>query len=192
MILSNTAIIDAIKANSFSIENLAGEDPSKPPFNTSAVDFRLGSQISILKEGLPASFDLRKAGLAQFLANNSRCITLQEESPYALKPGKFILGQTMEKVSFPLLDSDCCYSARVEGESSLARCGILVHFTAPTIHARFAGPITLEIINLGPLDFLLYPGMYFCQLIIEQVSGRPTDAPNQFKGQTDPAGRISA
>ena len=28
----------------------------------------------------------------------------------------------------------------------------LVHFTAPTIHAEFDGTITLELINLGPLD----------------------------------------
>jgi deoxycytidine triphosphate deaminase len=37
----------------------------------------------------------------------------------------------------------------VEGKSSYARCGLLVHFTAPTIHTGFAGTITLELINLG-------------------------------------------
>ena len=30
-----------------------------------------------------------------------------------------------------------CLAARVEGRSSVARCGVLVHFTAPTIHPGF-------------------------------------------------------
>jgi dCTP deaminase len=99
-----------------------------------------------------------------------------------------VLGQTVEKVDFPLSKCGKCFSARVEGKSSLARCGIIVHFTAPTIHAGFKGPITLEIINFGPIDFMLYPNMPFCQLIIEEVCGIPTQAPNQFSGQVTPAG----
>lgn len=52
------------------------------------------------------------------------------------------------------------------------------------------GPITLEIINFGVADFLLHPSMYICQLIIEEVRGSPTDAPNQFKGQINPVGGV--
>ena len=100
-----------------------------------------------------------------------------------------ILAQTFENVNFPLnSEGEVTYSARVEGKSSLARCGILIHFTAPTIHAGFSGPITLEIINLGPFTFLLSPGMYICQLIIEEVKGTPLSAPNQFSGQSTQAG----
>jgi dCTP deaminase len=79
----------------------------------------------------------------------------------------------------------------VEGKSSLARCGILIHFTAPTIHAGFNGTITLEIINLGPVRFLLTPGLFICQLIIEEIQGAPANAPNQFRGQTGAAGVVS-
>jgi dCTP deaminase len=43
-------------------------------------------------------------------------------------------------------------------------------------------------INLGPADILLFPGMFICQLILEEVRGTPTDAPNQFKNQTRPSG----
>jgi dCTP deaminase len=43
---------------------------------------------------------------------------------------------------------------------------------------------------LNEIDFLLYPGMPICQLIIEEVKGYPTGAPNQFSGQTQPAGVI--
>jgi len=93
-----------------------------------------------------------------------------------------------EEVGFPIKSKQPCYCARVEGKSSIARCGILVHFTAPTIHAGFEGRITLEMINLGKSDFLLYPGMPICQLISEEVKGTPKDAPNQFKNQKTPSG----
>jgi dCTP deaminase len=172
-----------------------------PPFNTSAVDLRLGPEILIPKAG-PAAFDLRQSGIKDFLTANSEKITITKDQPYSLKRGDFVLGKTMELVDFPLPTTPKArrgamkgqkangvfYSARVEGRSSLARCGILIHFTAPTIHADFSGTITLEITNLGPLNFLLYPGMFVCQLIIEEVKGLPYPGNNQFKGQTTPAG----
>lgn len=190
MILSNVEIICCLKQKLFSIEPLAGEDPEKPPFNTSAVDLRLGDEVLIPSNNSPVQLDLRKPGIAQFWAKNSRQLKITDDQPYSLKPNVLVLAKTLERVSFPLNSSATCYSARVEGRSSLARCGILVHFTAPTIHAGFEGTITLEIINLGTQDFLLIPGMYICQLIIEEVKGCPVNAPNQFKGQKNPAGLV--
>ena len=49
-------------------------------------------------------------------------------------------------------------SQPVEGKSSRARFGLLVHFTAPTIHAGWAGRITLEMMCLGRYPLRLYPG----------------------------------
>ncbi len=191
MILSNREICAGIKAKKFNIEGLAGTDPTQPPFNTSAVDLRLSGQISIPQSG-PAAFDLRRGGIIPYLTTHSTVITATKDQPYTLKPHDFVLGMTMETVDFTINErskAKISYSARVEGKSSLARCGILVHFTAPTIHAGFRGKIALEIINLGPMHFLLYPDMYFCQLIIEEVKGMPAPAPNQFKNQTTPTGK---
>jgi len=187
VILSNRKILSGIAAGRFNISPLAGHDPTISPFNTSAVDLRLNNQIQVPKP-YPAALDLRQPGIAQFLTKISDTFTITNEQAFTLTPGKFVLAQTIERVDFPLTSDGPCHSGRVEGRSSLARCGILVHFTAPTIHAGYKGPITLEIANLGPLNFLLYPGMFICQLIIEEVEGIPFDAPNQFKGQTTPAG----
>ncbi len=187
VILSNREILSGIAAGRFNISPLAGHDPTISPFNTSAVDLRLNTQIQVPKRH-PAALDLRQPGIAEFLSRISETLTITDEQAFTLTPGKFVLAQTVERVDFPLTSDALCYSGRVEGRSSLARCGILVHFTAPTIHAGFKGPITLEIANLGPLNFLLYPRMFICQLIIEEVKGIPVEAPNQFKGQTTPAG----
>ena len=187
MILSNVEILRGVQGGDFSIDPLAGNDPQRSPFNTSAVDLRLSDEIMV-PQGGPFQIDLSSGGIAQHLATNSSRHVITANQPFSLRPNQLVLARTLERVAFPTLDRDICYSARVEGKSSLARCGILVHFTAPTIHAGFSGTITLEIINLGPQAFLLTQGMFVCQLIIEEVRGRPADAPNQFRGQSTPAG----
>lgn len=190
MILSNVELISAIKQGTLRIEGIAGTDPTRPPFNTTSVDLRLGPNVSVPKKQAVA-LDLRNGSIASFFASNSERYVATEHQPYQLRPGQFILAQTTERVAFPIGSDGNCLSARVEGKSSLARCGLLIHFTAPTIHAGFEGPITLEIINLGPNAVALAPGMYICQLIVERVLGIPLDAPNQFKGQTTPEGTKS-
>ena len=115
-------------------------------------------------------------------------VTIPSGDGYPLKPGGFILGFTVEKVSIP---HDCRIAARVEGKSSLARIGLGVHITAPTIHAGFGAeegmpilPIQLEIFNLGPWKIYLKGGMRICQLIFEEVREVPSQGYiGQFGGQ---------
>lgn len=190
MILSNVEIVRCLSNKEFSITSLAGMDPSQKPFNTSAVDLRLADEIVIPKLDTPTQLDLDNGNIAHFLASHSDSCTISDHQPFSLRHGQFVLAKTLERVNFPITDEKC-YSARVEGKSSLSRCGILVHFTAPTIHAGFAGTITLEITNLGPQTFLLKPRMFVCQLIIEEVKGCPIGAPNQFSGQTSAVGLYS-
>jgi len=120
---------------------------------------------------------------------NYEHVTGTEMQPFRLDPGRFVLAQTLERLELPLDEDGPCLAARVEGRSSFARCGMLVHFTAPTIHAGFSGHITLEIANLSPTAILLRPGVYVCQLILEEVVGGPFANPSQFHGQTQPGGR---
>jgi dUTPase len=95
-----------------------------------------------------------------------------------------------ERVEFPIGEEGRCLAGRVEGKSSYARCGLLIHFTAPTIHAGFSGTITLELCNLGPANISLYPGMPICQLIVEAVEGVPFRNDSQFQGQRAVGGHV--
>jgi len=79
----------------------------------------------------------------------------------------------------------------VEGKSSLARMGILVH-TAGFIDPGFEGTITLEISNQSNLPIALYPNMYICQVAVEYLSS-PAEVPynkrkrSLYSKQKDPS-----
>ena len=90
---------------------------------------------------------------------------------YVLEPKAFILAWTNETISLP---NHSRIAARVEGKSSLARLGLAIHVTAPTIHAGFEGAIQLELCNHGLVSIRLTPGIPICQLIFEMTFGTPS------------------
>ncbi|MFO0762925.1 MAG: dCTP deaminase [Byssovorax sp.] len=196
MILSNSAIFAALDEKRLIIDpEPSPRDPAEAstgasewPYSTTAVNLRLGDEVSWFNEGLAVNIDLRRGKFANLFGPNSSSRKITADQPYSLMPGKLVLANTLERVELPITPGQPSLAARVEGRSSFARCGLLVHFTAPTIHAGFRGRITLEIINLGPIPILLYPGTYICQLIIEEVVGVPLRNDSQFQGQTRPGG----
>lgn len=111
-------------------------------------------------------------------------------SGYDLPTKTLLLGWTKEYIELSL---ETRIAARVEGRSSLARLGLAVHLTAPTIHAGFKGPIQLEMINHGLVPIRLKAGMRICQLIFEMTLGTPEKGyKGQFLGQTKKAKRRKA
>lgn len=189
MILSNVEIQRAMQEGRLVIDPVPF--PDRPleaglycPFQTSSVDLRLGDEISYFRDGLAINIDLRCGTFPTLFLQNSQMLTITEDQPFRLAPGRFVLGKTRERVEFPVMqDGRTSLAGRVEGKSSYARCGVLVHFTAPTIHAGFAGTITLELANLGPLPVMLYPNAPICQLVVEEVLGTPFRNDSQFQNQ---------
>src|SRR5262249_50894676 len=107
-----------------------------------------------------------------------REVPLGEEG-HVVEPFAFLLGWTAERIQLP---HTARLAARAGGKSSLARLGLGVHVTAPTIHAGFGvsedprhqgSSIRLEIWNIGPFRIKLEKGMPICQLIFEWVDGTP-------------------
>jgi dCTP deaminase len=64
------------------------------------------------------------------------------------------------------------------------------HITAPTIHAGFAGKITLEIKNFGPFHLRVVPNeTELCQLIFEKLCSVPQrGGSRRFMEQTSTLG----
>lgn len=195
MILSNVEIHRALDERRLVLDpepspRLPGALNVDCPYRTSAVDLRLGDEISYFEEDLPLNVDLRRGRFSKLFGPNSSSRRITHEQPLVLMPNRLVLGKTLERIELPVGADGSCLAARIEGKSSYARCGLLVHFTAPTIHAGFAGTITLELYNLGPFGVSLYPGAYICQLIVETVKGMPFRNDSQFQGQRVPGGLV--
>jgi dCTP deaminase len=181
MILSNVEIQKAIDEGRLIIT----PEPQPRDYDTTAVNLHLAPALAIPKGGAFV-YDLTKQNFAATLARNSDRVEIPETG-YPLEPNKFVLAITKETVGLPLITGQTL-AARIEGKSSVARCGLLVHFTAPTVHAGWHGPLALEMINLGPADFMLRPDMSIAQLILEVAYGDPEPNPSQFHGQSTPTG----
>jgi dCTP deaminase len=89
-----------------------------------------------------------------------------------VKPGGFLLWQTKEVVGTP--EDGANLMAFIDGKSTRARTGLLIHLTAPTIHASWSGKITLEIANLGPFHFVLEEGDSIAQIVVSTISSIPS------------------
>lgn len=106
-----------------------------------------------------------------------------------LDPGGFLLVTTKETISIP---TDLV--GRVEGKSSLARLGLMVHVTAGYIDPGFNGQITLEVVNLGDRDLKLTVGMKIAQLTLVELTNecdRPYGHPDlgsKYQDQEGPTG----
>ena len=104
------------------------------------------------------------------------------EDGFVLRPFRLVLGSTYEKIILPLN-----LAGRLEGRSSLARLGLIVHTTSAHIAPGFSRPIVLEIVNFGVNNIVLKPMMYIAQIIFERVSAPPSKAySGQFADQEGP------
>lgn len=107
-----------------------------------------------------------------------------------IRPGGFLLWQTKEKIGTP--PNDPRFICFVDGKSTRARAGLMVHLTAPTIHAGWSGNVTLEIANLGPFIFALKEDDVIAQLTVATISSPPEKthetAGSSTQGQTNVGG----
>jgi dCTP deaminase len=105
--------------------------------------------------------------------------------------GRFLLWQTKETIGPP--EQDPRFICVIDGKSTRARAGLLVHLTAPTIHAGSSGNVALEICNLGPFTFGLRENDVIAPLTVASISSPPAkthqEAGTSTLGQTHVEGR---
>ena len=104
-------------------------------------------------------------------------LVLQEGEFYVLEPMEFVLGVTRERI--------CCppnIAGKLDGKSSLARFGLLIHVTGGFVDPGFRGPLTLEIFNAFPVPIILRPGKGICQIGFQHLTA-PAAQPYQGRYQ---------
>lgn len=199
-ILSNVAISNALKDGYLKLTpfngSLGGSD-----FDECSVHLHLGDKVCIPNDKMLIEFNLKTAddkpgAVSETLSTNFDEVKIPANG-WSLDPGAFALATTRERITLPFAPSGQQLAGRIEGRSRFARIGLLVHFTAPTIHPGFGvdepegngSPITLELKNLGPHPIRLSPKLAICQLILERVDGPILRGTGAFDGQTDAFGR---
>src|SRR4029079_13521558 len=119
-----------------------------------SVDLRLGDSFRVFHNHRVTAIDLREPP-----TNLTEDVVVPAGEPFAIHPGEFALGRTLETVAIP---DDIV--ARIEGKSRLARLGLIVHATAGFVAPGFTGSLTLEITNLTRGPIKLYAGLPIAQL----------------------------
>lgn len=133
----------------------------------SSVDLRLDRYFRVFRNHALSHIDVK-----QNLEELTELVEANDEDPFILHPGEFVLGSTAERVAIP---ADLV--GRIEGKSSLGRLGLLIHTTAGFVDAGWDGQLTLEFSNVASLPITLYPGMKIGQISFIQMT---TEADNPY------------
>jgi len=160
-----------------------------------SVDLRLGHRFRVFSSHTIPFIDLSGSRQQVDLAVEKVMgdeIFISDEATFVLHPGELALGITLESITLP---DDLV--GWLDGRSSLARLGLMVHVTAHRIDPGWSGNIVLEFFNSGKLPLALRPGMAIGAMSFETLTGpaqRPYTkrADAKYRGQSGPlASRIS-
>lgn len=133
-----------------------------------SVDLRLANSFRVFSNNSVPYLDL--SGDRDQLNKNidrvmSKEIVVDEGDALFIHPGELVLGSTLESVEIP---DDLV--GWLDGRSSLARLGLMVHVTAGRIDPGWKGQVVLEFYNLGKMPLALRPEMIICALSFETLS----------------------
>lgn len=170
-VLPDWAIKDYIKSGIIKITPLFKdwEDMVGPV----TIDFRLGTEILVPKAGDHWYVDVKR-GVDY---SHYDKIILKEDQPHIMMPNQFIIAPTMETLELP---KDII--GRLEGKSSLARLGIVVHLTSGRFDPGWYGPPVLELKNNSQVPVIIYGGWPICAFSFERMMAE-VDNPYTAKGR---------
>jgi dCTP deaminase len=166
MILSDRDIKKYIKEGKIKIR-------PKPIFSTQlgpcSLDLHLGNIFKTFKPSeYPYLDPKRKIDFEEIMEE----IKIDDGGPFILQPKSFVLTTTKEVFS---ISNDLM--ARLDGRSSLARLGIVVHLTAARFDPGWHGKAVIELGNMGTMPVILYAGITkICSLTFETLSS-PCETP---------------
>jgi dCTP deaminase len=177
MVLSDRTIRRLLEEGRIAIEPY--EDELLQP---SSVDVRVDRLFRVFRNSRYPYIDVKQA-----MDDLTELVEVDDEEPFILHPGEFVLGSTLERIRLP---DDLV--ARLEGKSSLGRLGLLIHSTAGFIDPGWDGHVTLELSNVANLPITIYYAMKIGQLSFVQLT-EPAETPygagvlgSKYQGQAGP------
>jgi dCTP deaminase len=191
MKLSDQHIVEALNQGRIHIHPM----PTESKIKGISVDLRLDNRFRVFNDHTAPYIDLSgpkeevQALLDRVMSHE---IVIEQDQAFFLHPGELALASTLESITVP---DDLV--GWLDGRSSLARLGLMVHVTAHRIDPGWHGQIVLEIFNSGKLPLALRPGMDICAINFETLSSpalKPYNkrADAKYKNQSGPtASRIN-
>lgn len=165
MRLCDNDILNSLKKKQIQID----PTPSESRISGVSVDVLLGNQFRVFQDHTAAYIDLSgpKEHVSEVIdAVMSDEVHIADDALFFLHPGQFALGVTYESITLP--DDIVGW---LDGRSSLARLGLMVHATAHRIDPGWSGHVVLEFYNCGRLPLALKPKMVIGAINFEQISG---------------------
>lgn len=156
MILSDKTIKRKINKGEITIE------PFKEEFlQPASYDLHLDNKILVFDTNGNGYIDVKEKSKSLM-----REITVDEKKGFFIPPQGFVLANIKEVTGV-----DGKHVGRLEGKSSLARLGLIIHTTAGFLDPGNKLRLTLEMVNLSPLPIKIYPGMKIAQIAFEELDG---------------------
>lgn len=141
-------------------------DP-KNQIGDSSIDVRLGNEFILTRKRTFHSLDISKPkAIESQIEKYQEKIRIEFRKEFILHPNQLVLASTLEYIKLP--DNIACY---VIGRSSWGRLGLVIA-TASSVAPNFRGCITLELVNLGEVPLVLYPGVRIAQLVLHFTSSK--------------------
>lgn len=137
-------------------------DFQKKRLQPASYDILLGNKFQILDQHQTDYIDPSKKRPIKV-----REVRLKDGEQFVLHPGVSVLGTSKD-----YFGSDK-YLVHLNGKSSLARIGLIVHNTAGLINPGHFLNITFELCNLNSVPIILRPGMEIAQLTFSELSSSP-------------------
>ncbi len=183
MKLSDVDVREKIKTGKIIIEPTLSEQQ----IGSFSIDLRLGNYFRIFRPTKSPYIDLGAVDSAYTMSEQlMENIYIPNDGVFYLHSGELALGITLEKLTLP---NDLV--GWLDGRSSLARLGLMIHITAHTIDPGWEGNITLEFVNIGQIPLALRPKMRICAISFEPLTS-PSACPYTQKanakyiGQSEP------
>lgn len=154
MFLSDKDILAEVKAGNITLDPF-----DKKRLQPATYDIRLGNTFIVNDAHSTKAIDPVKG-----IFPNTQTIEVKDGEEFVLHPGVSILGYSKERFG-----SDS-YLIEVNGKSSLARIGLIVHNSASIVNPGHYLNIALELCNLNNVPIVLRPGMEIAQLTFSTLS----------------------
>mgnify|MGYP003735673143 CR=1 FL=1 len=154
MILSDGDIVEAVAQGRVTILPFNREN-----LQPASYDLHLDNEFRVFKPHTTEIIDTKRP-----LQGMMEEIFIPDGGAFVLHPGSFALALIREKTGV-----DGKHVGRLEGKSSLARLGLIIHTTAGFLDPGNCLKLTLELFNASPLPIKLYPGMKIAQIAFEEL-----------------------